>query len=433
MIELIQEILNELNQVSAWKINERIVSSEELFFVKKKLDMNRSKEVRDYSVTLYVDFEEGSEKYRGSSKAAISPSMTSEEMKGILKDATFAASFAKNKFYNIAKPSNERPEVIKSNLSGEAIANWMPLFIQAIYEEDQEEGCCINSSEIFLNKVRRRILNSEGVDVTYEQYIGEIELITECNEGKEAVELFCIINFSDYDPADLKERVKDMLKESRERAFAQKTPALKDISVILSGEAVKDFLSFYVNKSSAQAIYEGISMAKIGESLQGREVIGDLISIQLCPSMVNSTESKPYDEDGQLVKPINLMEQGILRAYHGPIQYTDYLKVETTGSIHNIEVGNGQNALESFKKEPYIELISFSDFQMDALTGDFGGEIRLARFFDGQKMTPVTGGSISANINDIHHHLFLSKERIQLNNYIGPKAIKLPLLDIAGS
>ncbi len=433
MIELIQEILKDLSGVSAWKINEKTVNSEELFFVRKKLDMNRSKVVHHYFVTVYVDFEEEGKAYRGSSKAGIAPTMSLDEVKEILEDATFAASLVKNEPYSIVQPSNECPQYCQSNFSMEPLAKWMPLLIKAIYEADVEESCLINSTEIFLNLISHRILNSEGVDLQFEQYMGEIELITECNEGEEGIELFSLFDFSEYHPHLLQEKVREMLLESRERAFAGEAPSLKGIPVILTGDAVKEFFMYYVSNSSAQAIYEGVSSFKIGEELQGSAVDGDLLHIQLIPNMSNSSESMPYDEDGQLLKTLTLIEEGQLKSYHGSKQYTDYLKQTTTGSIHNVKVGVGTHSVAEFKQQPYVELLSFSDFQMNEMTGNFGGEVRLGRYFDGQTIKPITRGSISANLKDIQHGLLFSKEEIQLNNYIGPKFIKLPPLDIAGN
>ena len=87
------------------------------------------------------------------------------------------------------------------------------------------------------------------------------------------------------------------------------------------------------------------------------------------------------------------------------------------------EVEGGSLSYSDLKKEPYIEIVTFSDFQMDILTGDFGGEIRLANYYDGEKVIPLTGASLSANIFDIHNDFYLSKEVVQKDNYIGPKAL----------
>ena len=84
------------------------------------------------------------------------------------------------------------------------------------------------------------------------------------------------------------------------------------------------------------------------------------------------------------------------------------------------------------KASPYIELVSFSDFQMDTMTGDFGGEIRLGWYFDGENTVSITGGSISGNIKEVEKEMYFSSETQKLNNFLGPKTIELSNVSLAG-
>lgn len=64
----------------------------------------------------------------------------------------------------------------------------------------------------------------------------------------------------------------------------------------------------------------------------------------------------------------------------------------------------------------------FSDFQMDNLNGQFGGEFRLAYVSDGTNVTPVTKGSVSFDIDKLRN-LVLSSDEQNFYNYQGPVAI----------
>ena len=68
----------------------------------------------------------------------------------------------------------------------------------------------------------------------------------------------------------------------------------------------------------------------------------------------------------------------------------------------------------------------------DTLTGDFGGEIRLAYHFDGKTVIPVTGVSISGNIKNLHKEMYLSSEIQQANNFRDPKTIKVLNVSVTG-
>ena len=84
------------------------------------------------------------------------------------------------------------------------------------------------------------------------------------------------------------------------------------------------------------------------------------------------------------------------------------------------------------KKEPYLNIVNFSDFQLNEMNGSFGGEIRLAFLFDGEKVTPVTGGSINGNFIELQKNARISKETQKQLDYEGPYAICFENINVAG-
>ena len=94
-------------------------------------------------------------------------------------------------------------------------------------------------------------------------------------------------------------------------------------------------------------------------------------------------------------------------------------------------VGEGSKEFKDFKKKKYVRCSRFSNMQLDPNTGFFGGEVRLGFYFDGKKEIPVTGFSISGNINELKKELYLSKEMATLPNYQGPKYILIKGMKIA--
>lgn len=434
MMKRIINILSNLNNINGWKTTETIIESSELFFIKKDLDMNRSKKVQHFEVIVYKDFEENGKKYRGSSSAKIHPSMKDEEIKKAIQDAAFSASFVKNEYYPLVKPMKIQQPNIESNFSSKDISEWLPKLTEAIFKKDNYKNGSINSVEIFLNKIHTRIINSEGVDVNFNKYKGEIEFIVNWKENNsEEVELYKHISFSDFNQKMIEEKIEEMLLMATEKALAQPTPSLKKHTILLSGAPVKEFFKYYYVQSNSQYVYEKISNAKLQEKVQGNEVRGDLINIKLDPFIDNSTESIPYDKDGFPLKKVTLYENGILVNYSGDIRHSYYLGVEPTGLIKNMIIEGGSKSVEELKKDPYLEIVAFSDFQMDPLTGNFGGEIRLGWYYDGNTTIPVTGGSISGNINEVHDNMYLSKEIQKDNNFIGPKTIQLFDVNVSGS
>jgi predicted Zn-dependent protease len=432
MLDRIITIIKNHKEISGYKIIETKVESNELFFIKKNVDMDRAKSVHHYKVTVYIDFEEAGIKYKGSASTNLHPTMNDQELEEAIGDTAFAAKFVKNLYYPLVKPVSDYKTIEVSNFAMESMPYWMNEITKAIYKNDIYEKGGINSCEIFLNREETHIVTSEGIDVTDVNYAGMVEFITTWKEEGDEVELYRCLNFSDFDPEILSNEVKTMITIAKEKAIAKNTPAIQTIPVILTREAVKDFFSFYYNKSSASSVYNQGSTWKVGDRVQGEEVKGDLITMTLDPFMNNSTFSSGFDGDGFPVEKVTILEEGTLKRYIADMRYAHYLEVELTGAIYNTSIQGGSRSLSELKKEPYLEAAAFSDFTVDGLTGDFCGEIRLAWYFDGERTIPVTGGSISGNIGELHKELYLSKELQKDNNFEGPKAVKLIDVTVAG-
>ena len=57
----------------------------------------------------------------------------------------------------------------------------------------------------------------------------------------------------------------------------------------------------------------------------------------------------------------------------------------------------------------------------------------MAFLYDGEKVTPVTGGSISGNIFEAQKSLRFSKELQVEKNFEGPKAVCMDKVSVAGA
>ena len=128
------------------------------------------------------------------------------------------------------------------------------------------------------------------------------------------------------------------------------------------------------------------------------------------------------------------MDEGVLKIFHGGVRFSRYLGIEPTGDYDSkgLNIKPGSVSVEDMKKKPYLWVVNFSDFQMDDFTGHFGGEIRLAFLFDGEKVTPVTGGSINGSILDSQTKMYFSKEIQRDANFEGPYAMCFEDVPVAG-
>ena len=427
LVKLIEKEIND----EKYLINYEKINSKELFFIKDKLDMNRAKTVEHCTITLYKEITEGKNKYLGSAELKISPGMSDEEIVEGIKTTIYSATLVKNPSYKLVKPTEKKAPQIKSNISYENGAETIKKVIDLVYRIEKENTAKVNSMEIFLEEIEKKVVNSEGVNETFMTPGLIIELVVDCKGEKEEVELYDMIKVSSYDEQILKEKIAADFINVERRAAAKELSGTKDIPVLLKGEAVCEIFSYYTFKSDTASVYKKLSQMKPGDNVQGDEVKGDSISITLMPEIPFSINSRYIDGSGIVMEEMNILREGKLLALHGSNRYSQYCDVEPTGNIPNVKVHSGNSEYGDMIKGECLEVISFSDFQMDGITGDFGGEIRLAIYHKDSKASPVTGGSITGNIAEVHGNIELSKQTEITGNYQHPKAIKIKGVNIS--
>lgn len=431
MIELLKSVLEECN-VATYKIVEEKVESAELFFIKKDLDLSRGKDIINYTLTVYKDFEEKGKRYRGSSEVTIFRTMRNEQIKVIVNAAMYAANFIKNEYYNLPKGHKEGNIVIPNGFSNNTIEDAAFIIKDMLYNKDEFEKGFINSSEIFVYKVNKRIINSEGIDVSYEKIYSDVEFITQWIESQD-VELYNYICFTELDKDYIDDKVIRGLNKTKFRDKAKdKLPSGK-YKVILCEDEVRELIDgYYVNGAKASSIYNKTSNFKINEKLQGEDIKGDYLNISLKAFLSNSKTSVPYDNDGIKLNDLELISNGVLKNYYGNSRFCQYLNIEPTGDIPNVIVKCGNKSMDEMEREIGLLVLAFSSFEIDEVTGDFAGEIRLGLYNDGEKITPITGGSISANIKDVQDKIYLSSDIYKTTSYEGPIAVQICDVSVAG-
>lgn len=423
MIDKIKKAL-ELSGVKKYKIVENKADSVELFFIKKDLDMDRKKDVTQYDVVVYKRFKVDDMNYMGEASVKVYQTMTLEEMVQLFRGAFYSAGFVRNENYPLVSGDKEEFKTIYSNFTDYSLEEGVEKLRQAIYKEDNYDKGGINSCEIFLNKNRKRIVNSEGLDVSYENYSSEIECITQWKENDD-VEIFNLFKPTELNEKQLAMQVKNAIETAKWRDKAKEAVATGKYGVILSHDAVKEIFNYYNEMTDAQTIYDEISSFKVGDEIQGKEVKGDKITITLNPKA-------PYDRDGIKTRNITIIEDGIVKAIGGTQRFSSYIGVEPIGSVMDIKVSLGNKSLEEMKQGDYLHLTTFSGFEVSMVTGDFAGEIRLGFLCKDGVVTPITGGSISGNLKDIQGNMILSKDELKDGWYEGPLAIEIKDVNIAG-
>lgn len=423
MIAKIQKALEKLN-IAVWQITETSTENAELYYILKKEDIRREKNILEISVTVYRDFESDGKPMRGSSSVLVFAGMTEEEIENKLRLAYENAQYVKNAFFELADPVGDEMES-EEGFGSLSCAEAASVMADALFTADEMEDAYINSAEIFASLKRTRILSSRGVNVSYSTKKISGEFVVECEEPED-VEMYHDFEYSDVDTLALSQLALDALSTVSDRAHASEAPKAGEYDLILTKKHVFTVLSAYAEKADAGMIFAKYSPYSVGMPVQGEEIKGEKLNITLVPD-------EPYSYDGVKMPERPLLKEGVLQSIHGATRFCRYLGIEPTGSYQNIRVENGSVPLTDMKKKPYLMPVAFSDFQMDALRGRFGGEIRLAYLFDGERIHLVTGGSVSGSLLEKQGELTFSTERYTDSNYNGPYAMLIPSVSVAGA
>lgn len=423
MLDKIKTALKAEN-IGLWYISEAVSRSAEVFFVRKNMDLKRTADLTDYNVEVFRELERDGEKLLGSSSVPVYTGQSEEEIRASLRKAAYAASFAANPRFELLSGTAEPHVPSASGFAPMGVEEMAKVMGDALFAPDTQSDVFVNSAEIFAVKRSSRVVNSCGVDVSWDTCEVRGEFVIQCPAPQD-VETYHGFAYREPDTGALTELVRESLRQTRDRALAVQAPKAGRCTVLLTGEHVAELFGYYVSRSSTGAVYHHYSDFELGKDVQGGDVSGDRLTVEL-------TAAEPYDREGIRLTDRVLMEEGVLRTFHGGVRFSRYLGLEPTGDYRSIRVPTGSTPLAELRALPCLEVVTFSDFQMDPMSGHFAGEIRLAYLHDGEKVTPVTGGSVNGNLLEAQKTMRMSRERYTSSTYTGPYAVALQDIPVAG-
>lgn len=411
--------------VNTYIVCKRNITGVELFFVKKNLDMRRMKEVEKVEITVYKDMESENGKTRGGSSILVNPGMTDEEILKKIESARFSVEFSQNPFYELPSKTVSDEVVSESDLMNYEMSEIAAKFTDAFFSEDNDQKAFANSFELFVEEQKVKVITSAGTDVGYKARCVKGEFVAQC---KVPIDVETYQNF-EYDSLaldDFRELVKRTLKMTADRATASKMPKSGNYDVVISDKYMENMMGFFAERAHSALIFQKYSDYEIGKSVQGDDVKGDILNVKF-------GVKEAFDVSGVRMVEREFIKNGELKVIHGGLRFCYYLGVEQIGTYEKMILPSGSMPMDEMLSRPCLHIVNFSDFQMDALSGSFGGEIRLAYLYDGKgNVTCVTGGSINGNMFEARKDFRLSSEMQNLANYRGPRAVLCKNVPLAG-
>ena len=422
MFERLEKKLAALG-AAGWELSEETVTGWEFYFIRHALDQNRAVETRNYTVKLYADVEGG---FLGSASGQISPTASEEEIDKALADILFQAGLVKNPAYTLTDapvPQEEGEEVCV-----EKIAEDFLRAMDSVHETETED---VNSYEIFVKSVTRRFKNSNGVSYTRRFPSSLMEVVVNARREGHEIELYRLYPSGTCDADRLRSDVEDVMRVGKDRLHAVPTPVLKDIPVLFPNENAIEIYDYFRDHMSAGAKVRRVSTWESGKPI-AEDMTGDVITMKAVAKLPNSSHSYDVDEEGSEIRDRYLIKDGVAQNFWGSRQMSQYLGLEGSSLVYNVVVDGGKQSAADLRTGDYLEVIEFSDFQVDSMAGDIAGEIRLAYWHHDGECTPVTGGSVSGSMMDAMRTMRFSSETVQYDTHVIPRETVLYGLRITG-
>ncbi len=422
MTEKIIELLKS-SGADAWEVVDKVTEAWEFYFIKHELDQNRVRDVEHINVKVYRKLEDG--KFLGSASEQISPTASEAEAKKIIADLYERASFVKNPYYELA---NKNAELKNQDFEPKKMAQD---FIEALNEILETSTEFINSYEIFAEKIKKRIVNSEGVDMTATYPNSTVEVVINARNEKHEIELYNMYTSGTCDKEALKKEIALSLQYGKDRLNTVPTPAIKKAPLVLSTKDVMNVCEWAAAKMAAALVFRKMSNFEIGKPICD-DVKGDTLTLKSVKELPNSSMNIGMDNEGSIVRDMDIIRDNIPQNYFGDRMFSYYMGLKDSFTPNNYELEGGSFTAEELRQGTFLEVVEFSDFSVDQITGDIGGEIRLGYWHEGDKVTVVSGGSVSGSLPELIKDIRFSKEQKQYDYAVVPAVIRIADVTIAG-
>ncbi len=411
----------------AWEVADVRERGWEFYFIRHQLDQNRCRETEEYRVKVYRAFEDG--KFLGSAAATLPQDAAPEEMRRVVEGLCQDALYVKNPTYTLNQPTADPAPAAEEAVDLRAISTDFLRVMASLPETATED---LNSYEIFVNEIHRRFLNSEGIDVTAVYPSSMVEAVVNARKDGKEIELYRMYKSGSCDAEQLSRDLSETLRYGQDKLIAGDTPAVEKTDVVFSTDAAREIYYWFIDRLNASMVVRRMSDWKIGEPI-AKSFAGDRITITARQSLPNSSRNAAYDEEGAPTRDLVLMKEGVPEHFIGSRQFIQYLGLEDSFIPGNYEASGGTCTAEELRQGRFLEVVEFSDFEVDPLNGEIAGEIRLAYWHDGSgRVVPVNGGSVSGTMNELVSILRCSVESRQYNNLLIPAVTRLHNATVTG-
>jgi predicted Zn-dependent protease len=437
MLTQIVEALKKRNDLAGWTVRHVRTREAQIYAVPNGIESERAVDGERYLIDVLrnTTTKEGAQAV-GSGDAALLPG---GDIQAAIEQAALVAGLVANPVYGVPDPST-LPDIqlsdgiVKSDASG-AMRDVMQRMQTAAAKYPDVR---LTAAECFGQIRNTHLVNSRGIDAGEESTLIELEYVLHGQKGDRESETF---------DAMMRRRISDLDVEAAIANRARYTLDLLEATapsswqgpVVLRGDALTIFLagdelngSVIQTLAAASSKYGKFSSWEVGQSVFHGEVKGDALTIWANRALPYGVASDRFDAEGLPAQRVELIRENKLATFSANQRYAEYLNIPSTGAFGNIELPAGKTPASELLAEPHVEIIQFSWFNPDTVTGDFATEIRFGYLVENGMRKPFKGGQLVGNYMDALANVCWSSETGFFGTYLGPHTARFNDLKIAG-
>ncbi len=212
-------------------------------------------------------------------------------------------------------------------------------------------------------------------------------------------------------------------------------PPSGQYSVVIDADEIVALLSPIEANASAQGLYDKSSRFEMGKPLPIEGKGGEPLTVISNALTPYGLTSYTFDGNGTAGRRVEIVKDGVFARPWATKQFADYLHTEPTGGFANMELPAGKTPLNDLMSGagPVLYVRSFSWLTPDQGRGNFGSEVRLGYLYENGARKPIKGGTVSGNVFKALGTARYAKEVVFRGDYLGPAAVRLEGLTVAGA
>ena len=437
MLNKIIDALKARKDISAWTVRHITSQGVQVYAVPKQIESQRTVGSESYKIDVLRETKnaEGSPAI-GSGDVTV---LSDDDINSAIDQAALVASLVANPVHSIPGPGNF-PDV---QLADEELKKDPAALMNKLMEDirstaSKDDKVYLTAAECFGDIHTTHLINSRGIDVKQESTSVAIELVLQTKRDGIETESFVEKRRRRVRDIDPIHEIEVQSKYTLDLLDA-KAPPTRLGAVVLRDEALATFMagaslagSVLQMQGSAASKYSKMTSWEIGKSVFKSDVKGDPLTVWANRCIPFGTLSNRFDNEGLPAQRVELIKDNNLVTFQASQRYAEYLGISPTGAFGGIELPAGKTGASALLEEPYVEVIQFSWFNPDQITGDFATEIRLGYLVENGTRKPFKGGVLIGNYMEALADVHWSAETGFFGGYLGPHTARFNNLKVSG-